>query len=135
MAVQIYLPEKVYVSPSSIHGYGVFAKSRIGKGEIIEECTVIGLDLHVNESCWHVLEHYRFMWPSVSPNKQVIPTGYGALYNHSNSPNAAWKSSEQRETFFFYAIRDIEQNEEICTFYCGEDYWGQGNRMNPEELK
>ena len=61
MAVQIYLPEKVYVSPSSIHGYGVFAKSRIGKGEIIEECTVIGLDLHVNDSCWHVLEHYRFM--------------------------------------------------------------------------
>ena len=31
MAVQIYLLEKVYMSPSSIHGYVVFAKSKIGK--------------------------------------------------------------------------------------------------------
>lgn len=135
MAVEIYLPEKVRVAPSPVHGYGGFAKSRIGRGEIIEECTILDLDLYRNDTCWHVLEHYRFFWPSGKTEKQVIPTGYGALYNHSNSPNAAWKSSVSRDTFFFYAIRDIEEGEEIFTYYGGEDYWGQGNRMKPEELK
>lgn len=135
MAVEIYLPEKVYVSSSTIHGYGVFAKSNIGRGEIIEECTILDLELNRNEMCYHVLEHYRFGWPSTSPNTQVIPTGYGALYNHSNSPNAAWKSSIQRGTFFFYAIRDIAQNDEIFTYYGGSEYWGQGNLLKSEELK
>jgi SET domain-containing protein len=135
MAVQIYLPEKIYVAPSSIHGYGVFAKSRIGAGEIIEECTILDLDLYRNDSCWHVLEHYRFFFPNQNPTKQVITTGYGALYNHSNKPNVMWKSSISRETFFFYAIRDIEEGEELVTYYGGDDYWGQGNRMKPEELK
>ena len=135
MPIQIYLPEKVYVSPSSIQGYGVFAKSNIGKGEIIEECTVIDLEINGNEIFNHILERYKFGWPSSSPYTQVMPTVYGALYNHSNSPNAAWKSSISRGTFLFYAIRDIEQNEEIFTNYGGSEYWGQGNLLKSEELK
>ena len=137
MAVEIYLPEKVYLAPSSIHGYGVFAKNWIRKGEIIEECPVIRMELDSSAPCWHVLESYRFNWPcgiGKEVQYQAMPAGYGAIYNHSNNNNAIWKSSESRETFIFYALRDIAPREEIFTYY-GEGYWGEGNRLKPEELK
>lgn len=138
MAARIYLPEKVYVAPSPIHGYGCFAKSKIYEGEIIEECPVFDLNIYKNDTCWHILEDYRFLWPSGSagsPLAQVMPAGYGAIYNHSNNPNATWKSSTARNTFFFYALRDIDQEEEIFTYYGGSEYWGDGNRMKMEDLK
>lgn len=137
MAVQIYLPEKIYIAPSTIHGYGVFAKTRILKGEIIEECPVIKMELDENSNCWHVLESYRFNWPcgvGKDVQYQAMPAGYGAIYNHSNNSNAAWKSSLPRNTFLYYATRDIEAGEEILVYY-GDGYWGVGNRLKPEELK
>jgi len=137
MSVQIYTPEKVYVASSNIHGYGVFAKTLITKGEIIEECPVIRMELDASAPCWHVLESYRFNWPCGMGDKieyQAVATGYGSLYNHSDTPNAAWKSSIPRNTFFFYAIRDILPGEEILVYY-GVGYWGVGNRLKPEELK
>ena len=63
MAVEIYLPEKVYIAPSQIHGFGVFAKSRIQKNEIIEECPEIVMDFSKNDTSFHILEDYRFDWP------------------------------------------------------------------------
>lgn len=136
MAVEIYLPEKVYIAPSQIHGFGVFAKSRIQKDEIIEECPVIVMDFSKNDTSFHILEDYRFDWPCGFDYKtdQVMPAGYGAIYNHSDNNNATWKSSVSRNTFFFYAISDIEKDEEIFTHY-GSGYWGTGNRLKPEDLK
>jgi SET domain-containing protein len=131
MAVEIYLPEKVYVSSSQIHGFGVFAKCRIGKDEIIEECPVIHISSDIGTHS-DVLSRYRFGWPGGNrdPESTVIPAGYGAIYNHSSNNNATWKSSVIRGTFFFYAIRDIEPGEEILTCYGGEKYW-EGLNINP----
>lgn len=131
MSVEIYLPEKVYVAPSQIHGFGVFAKFRIGKNEIIEECPVIHVSPYDNPPS-DILERYVFGWPggSLTPESIVMPAGYGAIYNHSTKNNATWKSSVVRGTFFFYALRDIEQDEEILTCYGDEKYW-EGLNINP----
>jgi hypothetical protein len=46
----------------------------------------------------------------------VLPLGFGPIYNSSNSTNnAEWTIKEQ--TFVFSATKDIQKDEEICTFY------------------
>jgi SET domain-containing protein len=122
MSLKIYPPDKVYVAPSQIHGFGVFAKCDIGKDEIIEECPIIS----IGKDCGEFLARYRFAWPNGTGSEVsdfVIPAGYGAIYNHSNNNNATWKSSEIRGTFFFYAIKDIKKDEEILTCYGNSEYW------------
>ena len=64
-------------------------------------------------------EKYYFKWNP--PNKEdlnynVIPLGFGPIYNSSNTDNnAGWKVN--LKTFSFVATRDIKKGEEVCTFY------------------
>jgi hypothetical protein len=68
---------------------------------------------------------YYFKWyppnaPTNSDGKpldfQVLPLGFGPIYNSSNSENnAGWKVKEK--TFVFHTMRDIKAGEEIQTFY------------------
>ncbi len=95
----IQLPTKIYVDKSPVHGWGVFAKEKINKDELIEE--------------------------------QVLAMGCGGIYNHSNNPNAYWYSNNEKRTFCFFALRDIEIGEEIFTFYGDDSYWSDG-RTNTE---
>lgn len=73
-------------------------------------------------------EKYYFKWhPPVSLDGDsmwtVLPLGFGPIYNTSNTNNNAdWKI--QPNTFIFRAEKDIDMDEEICTFYgyfLGED--------------
>ncbi len=123
----IVMPVKVYVDKSPIHGWGVFAKEKILKEEIIEECPIISLPIQKGEST-SLLIDYRFNFPTGTPDwtEQVIPFGYGCLYNHSNEPNAYWYSVNDKRTFIFAAYRDIEPGEEIFTYYGSDDYWSDG---------
>ena len=64
-------------------------------------------------------EKYYFKW--APPNRgninyNVIPLGFGPIYNTSNTDNnAGWNVHEK--TFSFIATRDIKKGEEVCTFY------------------
>lgn len=120
-------PTKIYVSESSIHGYGVFAKEQIFEGEVFEECPILDLGIPFGHSS-SVLIDYRFNWPQgVSTwEGQVVAWGYGSLYNHSENPNAYWRSNTERKTLEFVCSRDIEQNEEIFVYYGGDNYWLDG---------
>ena len=120
-------PQKAYVDKSPIHGWGVFARERIYSGEVIEECPVLDLPIERGGTS-SLLIDYRFNFPSGSGHdwdRQVIPLGYGCVYNHSNSPNANWYSTDHN-TFIFFAIADIEPGQEICTYYGDNTYWEDG---------
>jgi SET domain-containing protein len=119
-------PKKIYISNSDIHGLGVFALEKIYEGEIIEICPVI--DMGLNKEPSHILIDYRFNWPQGLSEweKQVVPAGYGMLYNHSNNPNVLWRSDVVNNTFEFYAIKEINPNEEILTYYGSVEYWSDG---------
>jgi hypothetical protein len=71
---------------------------------------------------------YRFNWPqgNVEVEKQVVCVGYGMLYNHSENPNANWRSNLENNTFEFYATRDISPDEEILVWYGDINYWSDG---------
>jgi hypothetical protein len=56
----------------------------------------------------------------------VITWGYGSLYNHSNTPNASWRSNMNNYTFEFISTRNINPHEEIFVYYGGDGYWLDG---------
>lgn len=124
--MRILPPSKIYISKSQIHGYGVFAKETIFEGELIEECPIFDLDIPHGHSSSLFID-YRFNWPQgVEWQKQVIAWGYGSLYNHSNDPNAYWRSNIEKETFEFCCSKQINVDEEILVYYGGDTYWADG---------
>lgn len=68
-------------------------------------------------------EKYYFTWVPPQPDLggervsyQVLPLGFGCIYNTANAKNnAGWRVNQK--TFTFYAIKDIIAGEEIRTFY------------------
>jgi len=123
----IEIPKKIYIDKSPVHGWGVFAKETILEGEVIEECPILTLPIYDGESS-PILIDYRFNFPSGSEGwtEQVIPFGYGGLYNHSDTPNANWYSNNDKRTFLFFATKNIKIGEEIFTYYGNESYWNDG---------
>lgn len=110
--------EKVHVRSSSIHGKGVFAKEKIGKGEIIEVCPVL-IFLKEELACLDKtsIYNYYFQWKKI---RGALALGYGSLYNHSYSPNAKYEKDEKQEQIIFTAIKDIQIGEEIIVNYNGD---------------
>ena len=119
-SVKILPPFKVIVQESLGKGLGVFATEKIFKGDLIETCHLISLNI-TKES--NVLDDYRFNYPKILPQESVIPLGFGCIYNHSDNPNADWFDHPQWKAFNFVALKDIEPGEEICTYYGGKEYW------------
>lgn len=104
------------IRPSPIHGYGVFADEDIAADAVIEECPA--LTLQTQEE----LRNYTFNVDS----KNGLLLGYGSLYNHSNSPNAAYAYSPQHNTMVFTARKPIKKDEEILIYY-GKDWFASRN--------
>lgn len=125
--MKIYPSIKIYLDKSPIHGWGVFASQKIQSGEIFEICPIIDMKLPKNVDV-ATLADYRFNWPQGRSDwdKQVVSVGFSMLYNHSNDPNASWRSNYDLESFEFFAIKDINVNEEIFIYYGGESYWNDG---------
>lgn len=126
--MKIFPSHKIYVTKSPVHGYGVFANELIKEGEIIEEVPVYDLKIPKGEAS-PLMNDYRFNWPQGSGanwDKQVLAWGCGSLYNHSEQPNAYWRSNLEKETFEFIASRNIEKDEEIFVYYGGVSYWQDG---------
>ena len=134
MVERLYFNKKIEVRKSPLHGYGVFAKEDINKGEILEECFFIVQDYNPHNA------DYLFSFPDKNNENKfnVLPLGYGCIYNSSKvkgENNAIWETNIDDNIFIFKSIKDIKKNEEICTFY-GEAWWENYNRKYlPENIK
>ena len=98
-------------------GRGVYTSSVIENNSIIELCPVIVLNrrerLLIHQTRLH---DYYFMW-DIANESCAIALGYGSIYNHSNSPNAAFDTLLEDEMIRFKSSRKIEAGEEICVDY------------------
>ena len=98
-------------------GRGVFAKTDIKKGELIEKCPVIPIPEHdvaaLSESI--LLTYFYFF--GKKRERMVVALGFGSIYNHTDSPNATYKENERELTIDFIALRDIQAREEITVNY------------------
>lgn len=116
----IHQPQYIEVKESLLHGRGVFAKSRIRKGSLIEQAPVIFLSNEEKESLrFTKLYHYYFLLGN--DEKQIaFNFGYASFYNHSPEANAFYTFSRKQNTLNIYAYRTIEAGNEITINYNGK---------------
>ena len=132
----LYTNPKIQVRRSSIHGYGVFAREFIEKGEVLEECHLLEIaDWAVGPD---VIGPYVHNYPQVfdqsvanwlppdctdakNINKdamRVIPTGFATMYN---SAKDIYTTNVRTETIdnllIIIAKRDIEKDQECLQRY------------------
>ena len=99
-------------------GVGVFTTADIENGSLIETCYCLVMG---SEVVTHPAYDYLFM--SVGGNNQLLPFGYGSIYNHDDEPNMVCDYDPKNEKLVrFYAIKDIKTNEELRHSY-GKKYW------------
>lgn len=125
MKDKLFFNSKIELRKSNIHGWGVFAKDKIYLNEILEEIPFLVLPINKGDMSSLFID-YRFNFPSGDWRYQVLPMGFACYYNHSNSPNAGWHTDDENEIFVFTTNRDIEKDEEICTYYGDDNYWSDG---------
>ncbi|MGA0277490.1 MAG: SET domain-containing protein-lysine N-methyltransferase [Candidatus Kariarchaeum pelagius] len=117
----IFISDKIEVRDSIKGGKGVFAKSNIPSGEIIEICHFTILEKRFPDLD-KKLQEYVFSWPkNLWGGKSAVVWGFGSIYNHSKNNNADWETDETNLVFKFFTIKEIIIGEEICTNY-GEAY-------------
>jgi len=113
---------KIYIDTSKTPdaGRGVFAKERIEKGELIEQCPVVALEDPKDRDRLRKtgLVNYYFLWGETR-TYAAICLGWGSVYNHSFEPNARYEKAMEDRRMDFYALRDIEPGEEILVNYNG----------------
>lgn len=114
--------EHIYIAASSLPGAGrgVFAKEKIVKGTLIEQCPVVSLENPIDRKYLRKtgLVNYYFLWGD-SRNRVAMCLGWGSVYNHSFTPNAQYTKIVEDDRMDFYAIEDIEAGEEITVNYNG----------------
>jgi uncharacterized protein len=108
-------------------GRGVFACRSFRTGEIIEVCPVIPLTSAEANTCSDtILDDYFFEW-GPSGDAYALVLGYGAIFNHSDDPNAAFKCRTGQLQIEFRATRQIGKGEQITINY----NWPEATRMPP----
>ena len=126
MIVSLKRPYKLEIKQTYQKGWGVFATSPIFENEVIEECPLLEIPNKIGQFHPEAFMDYAFAYPIQNPQLQVLPLGFGCIYNHSDTPNAKWQHNPlDNKIFQFIAIKDINPGEEICTYYGNEDYWAQ----------
>jgi hypothetical protein len=92
---------------------GVFAQRSIPAGETIERAPVLA----VPGEEWRLLVQtdlvfYLVDWPA-GDAEVALPLGYGALYNHAATPNAATHKRLDELVMEVVAVRHIAAGEEV----------------------
>ena len=114
----------VYLSESSVHGFGIFADKDYNIGDTLELCYyLVTDDSDMNDTC--VLHDYVFSTPN-EEEEYLVPLGNAMIYNHSSEPNAEWEIHDDNNFIRFKAIKFIKKGEEIFHDY-GEEYWESRN--------
>jgi SET domain-containing protein len=115
--MKISPPTKIYLKDSPLHNLGVFSSQKIKKDEVIDTCPFLSFPQNSKEKI-PVFSNYTFCYPcSVNWHTHALVLGYGSYYNHSEKPNVNWRTNEDNKTFIYFAIRDIEEGEELLINY------------------
>lgn len=123
---KILFTTKLYISQSKIPkaDRGVFAKTEINVGEIIESCPVIEIPKYdlvkIEES---IFINYVFFFGK-QKERGFLALGFGSIYNHSYTPKAVYKIKPKEGKIEFISIKNIKKGDEITVNYI------QGKNIN-----
>lgn len=115
----IYQPTAIEVKDSPLHGRGVFSKTDIRRGSLIEAAPAVFLSAEEKELLRHssLFNYYFLVDDAVHP--AVFGFGYSSFYNHSPQANAFYTFSFKKNIIRFYACKKIVADEEITINYNG----------------
>ena len=117
MNMKISPPLKIYLKDSPLHNLGDFSSQKIEKGEVIDICPFLSFPQSSKEKI-PVFSNYAFCYPrSENWTTHALVMGYGSYYNHSETPSVDWNTNEDDRTFVFFALRDINEGEELFINY------------------
>lgn len=117
---------KIKLSPSPIHGLGLFADQFIPKGTIIWRFTK-GFDQRFTREELlkfpKILQIFFVKYSSLSKKtgKYILCADQGNYMNHAENPNTICKYVKGEEEFVTYAVKDIQIREEITEDYLKYD--------------
>ena len=106
----------VYLDKDTYGGYGVFAKTNMVEGDIVESGLMLRLkNVDGNEN------PHLFTW---SDDRKVWAIGSGLLsyYNHSDNPNIKKVSDLEKDTMQIIALKDIAKGDELQGTYMSKQW-------------
>jgi len=107
----------LYIVETKERGRGVFTSTALNKGDMIEICPLIIIPpKEVAQIHNTILHDYYFFWPK-PVNSACIALGFGSLYNHSPSNNAAVFMDTETKEIEIRACKTIEAGQEIFIDY------------------
>ncbi len=110
----------ISIGHTASKGRGVFARTHIAAGALIEEAPVVVVPTaqieHLDRTA---LCDYYFLWGPDEAEAALL-FGMCSLCNHSYQPNALFVLNPGRMTISFFARRAIAPGEEITTNYNGD---------------
>ncbi|KAJ7600982.1 hypothetical protein C8J56DRAFT_23032 [Mycena floridula] len=111
------------VANSEGKGRGIFASRSIPSQTLVETSPVIvfSIEEYENHGKHTILDHYTFRYPD---GRMALALGLGSLFNHSEHPNVKFSIEPSSDSIVFTAVREIQQDEELCIFY-GHNLWFQ----------
>src|SRR6218665_888826 len=98
-----YQPTGICVKKSPLQGRGVFAKTEIARGELVEAAPALYLTVEEKDILKHTsLFNYYFLVNN-SRHPAVFGFGYASFYNHSPQANAFYSFLSGKNIIQFYA--------------------------------
>ena len=111
----------IVVQKSPKGGYGIFAAQKFSPGDLIHESVCL---VKPNDEWGSAAEDYIFSRGNLS----ALPLDRGALFNHSNDPNARHELTAGLKKIRIFAVKPIPKGSEIFISY-GENYFPTRNRV------
>ena len=118
-----YFSPYIYLKSAGHKGLGVFAKTDIQQGVIIEYCHSFVLNNANKDIQDNKLNQYIYTFDS--SKRGIVPLGFGMAYNSADSKeeaNAEYSTFEQQNLIIYKAKKNIDKDTEILLWW-GEDYY------------
>lgn len=111
--------KQLYVKVIPGKGRGVFCKSRIKAGSLIETSPLLVLTAQDYPAITHTkLTDYIFHFDK-EKRLTALALGFGSLYNHALYPNATYEIDHVDRVIRYCASENISAGKEICINYDG----------------
>jgi SET domain-containing protein len=111
----------LYIDVSGGRGRGVFSRSNLTAGEVIELSPVLVLSREeMKEVEGTRLHDYIFEWGEAR-EQCCVAWGYLSMYNHAEPPNCTYEMDYEEETIAIRTLRSIEAGEELFISYLPEE--------------
>ncbi len=105
------------IKNSPKRGRGVFTKTNIKKGQVLETSPVLVLTEKERKTIEKTsLFHYVFEWGN-DKKKACVALGYVSMYNHSYDANCEYEMEFGKKIMTIKTIKDIKKGEELFLNY------------------